>query len=171
MKHRFSFSPSWLILAGLIFSLLASLLNVAPASAGPLSSPPPVVAYGFPLYVANYGNNTISKVTADGSVSTFVSSGLNGPTGLALGPDGYLYVANNNSNTISRVSPSGVVSNFATSGVDHPNQLAFDDNGNLYVANTSGSISKRVSEKSRSSQSAEHQTDHGNVDEGLTGCR
>ena len=46
------------------------------------------------LYVANYGNNTISKVTPAGAVSTFVSSGLNDPMGLAFDAAGNLYVAN-----------------------------------------------------------------------------
>ena len=66
------------------------------------------------LYVANEGNNTISKVTPSGAVSTFVSSGLNGPIGLAFDAAGNLYVANEGNNTISKVTPSGAVSTFVS---------------------------------------------------------
>ena len=70
------------------------------------------------LYVANYGNNTISKVTPAGAVSTFVSSGLNDPAGLAFDAAGNLYVANYGNNTISKVTPAGAVSTFVSSGLD-----------------------------------------------------
>ena len=91
------------------------------------------------LYVANYGNDAISKVTPAGVVSTFVSSssGLEGPCGLAFDAAGNLYVANYDSNTISKVTPAGVVSTFVSSSseLDDPTGLAFDAAGNLYVAN------------------------------------
>ncbi len=89
------------------------------------------------------GNNTISKVTPAGAVSTFVSSGLTGPDGLAFDAAGNLYVANCNSITISKVTPAGAVSTFVSSGLDWPEGLAFDAAGNLYVANhASNTISK-----------------------------
>ena len=69
------------------------------------------------LYVANHGNNTISKVTPAGAVSTFVSSGLDCPDGLAFDAAGNLYVANNGNNTISKVTPAGAVSTFVSSGL------------------------------------------------------
>ena len=68
------------------------------------------------LYVANAGNNTISKVTPAGVVSTFVSSGLDVPAGLAFDSAGNLYVANEGNSTISKVTPAGVVSTFVSSG-------------------------------------------------------
>ena len=67
---------------------------------------------GGNLYVANEGNNTISKVTPAGVVSPFVSSGLDEPTGLAFDAGGNLYVANEGNNTISKVTPARVVSAF-----------------------------------------------------------
>ena len=86
------------------------------------------------LYVANFGNSTISKVTPAGAVSTFVSSGLDDPEGLAFDPAGDLYVANGGNNTISKVTPAGTVSTFAAITIDYPYSLAFDTAGNLYVA-------------------------------------
>ena len=78
------------------------------------------------LYVANYGNSTISKVTPAGAVSTFVSSGLDAPGGLAFDAAGNLYVANWDNNTISKVTPAGTVSTFVSSGLNDPADLAFD---------------------------------------------
>ena len=74
-------------------------------------------------------------MTPAGVVSTFVSSGLAGPQGLAFDAAGNLYVANNGSNTVSEVTPAGAVSTVAGSGLDQPVGLAFDAAGDLYVAN------------------------------------
>ena len=65
------------------------------------------------LYVANAGNNTVSKVTPAGVVSTF-ASGFNDPVGLAFDAAGNLYVANDGNDTVSKVTPAGVVSTFAS---------------------------------------------------------
>ena len=73
------------------------------------------------LYVANDGNDTISKVTPAGAVSTFVSERARCPEGLAFDAAGNLYVANSDNNTISKVTPAGAVSTFvSSSGLDDP---------------------------------------------------
>jgi hypothetical protein len=95
------------------------------------------------LYVANFGNNTISKVTPAGVVSTFVNSGLDGPDALAFDAEGNLYVGNGFGWTISKVTPSGAVSTFA-SGLECPKGLAFDAAGSLYVANYNNSTICKV---------------------------
>ena len=96
------------------------------------------------LFVADYGNNTISKVAANGAVSSWTLTGdaLNHPYGLAFGPGGILYVANYGNGTsgngfISKVDTFGVVSTWAVTGVTFydPTGLAFEPNGNLLVAN------------------------------------
>ncbi len=73
-------------------------------------------------------------MTPAGAVSTFVSSGLDMPAGLAFDAAGNLYVANNDGNTISKVTPSGAVSTFVSSGLYDPGYLAFDAAGNLFVS-------------------------------------
>src|SRR4051812_20395052 len=51
------------------------------------------------LYVANYGDGTISKFTTNGTSSIF-ASGLNSPWVLAFDGAGILYVGNYQNNTI-----------------------------------------------------------------------
>ena len=93
------------------------------------------------LYVANTDDNTVSKVTSEGIVTTFVSSGLSAPFGLAFDTAGNLYIANAGNNTVSVVSPAGVVTS-TIHGFSGPAGLAFDSAGNLYVANsTAGTVS------------------------------
>jgi hypothetical protein len=97
------------------------------------------------LYVANYGNSTISKVAAGSSTATpFVTSGLSQPHYLAFDASGNLYVANFGNGTVSKVAAgTSTATPFVTSGLSLPMGLAFDASGNLYVANHgNGTVSK-----------------------------
>ena len=119
------------------------------------------------VYVADYSNNRIRKISPAGVVSTFAGSGsaafadgtgtsasFNGPSGLALDTRGNVYVADQGNNRIRMVSPSGVVSTLAGGGktvgtygdsvpcIDgvsfyEPSGVALDDAGNVYVADQS----------------------------------
>lgn len=100
------------------------------------------------LYVSDYGNNTIRKVTPGGLVSTFVGrpgvQGTNDGTGssaLLYSPDfsaidnaGNIYVTDQYS-TIRKVTPSGVVTTVA-GGFYFPEGLAVNSSGNLYVVDS-----------------------------------
>jgi len=96
---------------------------------------------GF-LYVANNGNNTLSRVSPSGVTSLF-AFGFNSPLGVAVSQTGDIYVANDVGGTISKVSPSGAVSVFST-GYDRPSGLAFDASGTLHVANLGSGVIHRV---------------------------
>ncbi|HEY8026348.1 MAG TPA: DUF4214 domain-containing protein [Burkholderiaceae bacterium] len=79
------------------------------------------------IYVADSLNNTIRKIAANGTVSTFVGSpGVAGatdgnaatalfsfPTSLAVDPAGNLFVSDTGNDTIRKVTPSGIVSTVA----------------------------------------------------------
>jgi len=93
------------------------------------------------LYVANLGNNTIDKFTADGTESVFASYALNSPIGLAFDATGNLYVASEGNSLIVRFDSGGNPSLFS-SREPEPAGLAFDRNGTLYVANWGNSIDK-----------------------------
>ena len=94
------------------------------------------------LYVANFNNNTVSKVTPAGVVSPF-ASGFVAPVGLAFDAAGNLYVSNIGDDTVNKVTPTGTVSVF-TSGFDFPHGLAFDAAGNLYVSNLGDNTVSKV---------------------------
>jgi len=76
------------------------------------------------IFVADYGNNVIRKITPDGKVSTYAGNGyaafvdgaainvaaFNGPAGVALDAKGNLFVADQNNNMIRKITPTGGVS-------------------------------------------------------------
>ena len=88
------------------------------------------------LYVTNFGDGTVSKISGTGTVSTF-ASGLNGTTGITIDVDDNLYVATNNNNnlsTIVKIDPVGAVTDFA-SITGYIYDLVIDQEGNIYAAN------------------------------------
>jgi DNA-binding beta-propeller fold protein YncE len=115
---------------------------LALAAVWALMSTPPSRA-GQLLYVSNFGNNTVSQIDSAGNVSTFASSGLSFPSGLAFDAAGNLYVTNTGDNTVSEFSATGASKGTFASGLSDPIGLAFDAAGNLYVANNvAGTVSE-----------------------------
>jgi len=95
------------------------------------------------LFVANLGNNTVSKITSGGVVSQF-ASGFNNPIGLAIDSLNNIYVANSGNNTVSRINSSGTVITFAN-GLSNPTGLAVASDDSLFVANDdSGGIINQI---------------------------
>lgn len=105
------------------------------------------------VYVGDYGNQAIRKVTAAGVVTTLAGSGMQGladgmgaaagfalPEGVAVDADGNVFVADSYNMRIRKVSPAGLVttiggSHFAPEWVSG---VAVDAAGNLYAAETDG---------------------------------
>lgn len=106
-----------------------------------IANNPAAVAFsGGTLYVASLNSGVISKVDSGGGVTSWVTSGLNSPYGLAFDTAGTLYVANYGNNTISKVTTDGVVSpwNLTFTGgasLSNPVGMTFAASGNLFVAN------------------------------------
>jgi serine/threonine-protein kinase len=112
------------------------------------------------VYVADYDNHKIRKITAAGVVTTLAGNGFAGnadgvgtaasfnyPSGVAVDASGNIYVADWLSHKIRKITPAGVVSTFAGDGLqnsddgpgttasfDHPSAVAIDTSGNIYVA-------------------------------------
>lgn len=97
------------------------------------------------LYVANNGNNTISKIRSDGTGSLFasgfgISQSGGAMGGLAFDTAGNLYATDEHdpTPTIDRLDRNGASTVFANTYLNAPHGAAFDLAGNLYVANGFG---------------------------------
>jgi len=106
---------------------------------------------GGALYIADYGNSCIRKVSADGTISTVAGTGtqgsagdgglatsaqLNRPQGMAVDSSGNLYIADYWNSLIRKVDTTGTISKFA--GYPWPQDVAVDGPGNVYlIANNS----------------------------------
>ena len=113
------------------------------------------------VFVADWLNNTVRKVTPAGVVTTFAgtvgSSGfgcsgnlLDGPQGVAVDAAGSVYVSSNYS-VICKITSGGSMSQLADgagstdSYFDNPRGLAVDAAGNVYVADSFNEIIRKVS--------------------------
>ena len=114
------------------------------------------------IYVADFSNHRIRKITVSGSVTTLAGSGsagfangqgtaasFNGPAGVAVDVSGNVYVADHNNHRIRKITASGNVTTLAGSGsagfsngqgaaasFNSPHSVAVDGGGNVYVADT-----------------------------------
>jgi sugar lactone lactonase YvrE len=122
------------------------------------------------LYVGDYNNQRIRKITPEGVVSTLAGSGGTGfndgtggsatfhfPSAVALDSSGNVYVADYNNHLIRKVSPAGVVTRLAGAGTygnvngsgatakfDSPYGVAVDTSGNAYVADESNHQIRKI---------------------------
>lgn len=122
------------------------------------------------LYIADYGNDTIRRMTPAGLISTIAGvSGTSGfadgtggnakfdsPTSVAVDPDDNIFVADSENNSIRKITSTGVVSTIGgylldaaddgysySAGFWSPSGIASDSSGNLYIADTyNGTIRK-----------------------------
>ncbi|WP_333772579.1 RICIN domain-containing protein, partial [Streptomyces sp. IBSBF 3136] len=126
------------------------------------------------LYIADYGNNRVRKVTPDGTISTVAGTGtagfggddgpaasakLSGPTGVAVDSAGDLYIADYGNNRVRKVTADGTISTVSGTGtagfggddgpaasaqLDHPIALAVDCVDTLYIADFTNNRVRRI---------------------------
>jgi len=122
------------------------------------------------IFVADYGNNLIRKITPGGVVSTFAGSGnqgsidaagllasFNSPTGITIDASGNLFVGDAGSNRIRKITPDGKVVTFAgsdstgfadgpaaTATFFHPEGVAADGTGNIFVADAGNNLIRKI---------------------------
>ena len=124
------------------------------------------------LYVADFGNHTVRRITPAAVVATFAgtagafgsldgtgtASRFNHPDGIAIDSAGNLYVGDADNNTIRKISAAGEVSTLAglagapgsddgagsTARFDFPTGLAVDTAGNVYVADSANHTIRKI---------------------------
>ncbi|RSS60879.1 hypothetical protein EF912_08355 [Streptomyces sp. WAC07061] len=126
------------------------------------------------LYIADYSNNRIRKVTPDGTITTVAGSAtggsrgddgaatsaqLNRPHGVAVDGAGNLYIADSYNHRIRKVAPDGTITTAAGAGtpgsdgdgglatkarINLPTDVAVDSTGALYIAEYSGHLVRKV---------------------------
>jgi sugar lactone lactonase YvrE len=126
------------------------------------------------LYIADYNNGRVRKVTPDGVISTVAGNGTAGysgdggpatsaevwgPYSLAVDGSDNLYIADSANNRIRKVTPAGTISTVAGNGTAGysgdggaatsaqlwvPLGVAVDSNGNLYIADNYNNAIRKV---------------------------
>ena len=124
------------------------------------------------LYVSEFANNTIRKISPQGSVITLAGSAANpgwrdsvgdnahfrNPWGLAVDQSDNVYVADKDNFVIRKITPDGRVSTFAgqpgqpgfadgpgaSARFKDPHGVAVDGSGNLFVADTANNALRRI---------------------------
>ena len=122
------------------------------------------------MYVADYNNHLIRKITSAGVVTTFAGSGSEGsadgtgtaasfnqPVGVAVDGSGNVYVADYTNHLIRKITSAGVVTTLAGSGSQgstngtgtaasfyHPTGVAVDGSGNVYVGDAGNHLIRKI---------------------------
>jgi len=122
------------------------------------------------VYVGDYNNHRIRKITLGGVVSTVAGVGeagkargvgtkasFNEPVGLAVDEGGNVYVADRNNHAIRKITPDGIVDTLAGSGnpdfadgeglaasFNTPHGVAVDESGNVYVADAGNNRIRKI---------------------------
>jgi uncharacterized protein (TIGR03437 family) len=124
------------------------------------------------LYISDFSNNRVRKVTPGGVITTLAGNGLAGylgdggpatgaqlttPVGLATDVSGNVYIADTGNNAVRVVNSSGIISTVAGNGlagysgddgeavlamVGSPTGVAVDASGNLYISDGSLRVRK-----------------------------
>jgi len=142
-----------------------------PASSAEFSGPEKIALDGSGnLYVADYSNNRIRKITPAGDVSTLAGSGIGGtndgtginaqftqPRSVAVDGAGNVFVCDYNNEDIRKITPAGVVTTIAGQGFagyqdgtgtnaafDAPTGIVVDPSDNLFITDLSNSRIRKI---------------------------
>ena len=126
------------------------------------------------LYIADFGNQRIRRIGADGTITTVAGNGQTGsngdggpaisaqmlsPRNLAIDPAGNIYVSEFVGHSVRRIAADGTITTFAGTGVAgfsgdqgpavdaqlaFPAGLALDPTGALYIVDTGNSSIRKV---------------------------
>ena len=124
------------------------------ATSAELNTPSSVAVDGAGnLYIADFGNDRIRKVSPSGTITTIAGTGNSGYSGdgglatsaqisqaqgVAVDSAGNVYIADTGNNAIREVSPSGIIQTLTL--IVSPVAIAVDSLGNLYVTDGSSLV-------------------------------
>jgi sugar lactone lactonase YvrE len=85
---------------------------------------------------ASFLDNRIVRITPEGVASDVAASGLDGPVGLTVRPDGTILVCNCRSASVTSIGPDGASRVLASGDLfDCPNGITLGPDGGAYVTN------------------------------------
>jgi sugar lactone lactonase YvrE len=126
-------------------------------SGGGLNTPQGIaIAPTGEVWVANYGNNSLTELSATGAAISpaagFTGGGVSTPEGIAVAPNGNVWVGNfggGSANSASEFDPTGNAlsgsSGITGGGLNVGTYLAIDPAGNAWFANHSGNSLSEIS--------------------------
>jgi streptogramin lyase len=85
------------------------------------------------IFTLNSNANSVSKVTPDGIITAFGSTGIY-PIDIVVDKFGNVYTSNNGSNNVTKITKSGVSSILGSTDIN-PYGIDIDSNGNIYTSN------------------------------------
>ena len=94
------------------------------------------------LLQADFSENKIYRIRADGSRSIFSEEGLDGPVGLVRHPEGSFVIANYRGKFLARVAAEGGKAETVLTDerLQGPNGVTIDPAGNIYIADLESNI-------------------------------
>lgn len=106
----------------------------------------PAVDAAGNLYIADYANNRIRKVSPTGIITTLAGGGaalgdsgpataamLNHPAGVAIDAAGNIYIADNGNGRIRKINTAGIITTVASLYMSSETDIAVDAAGNVYA--------------------------------------
>ncbi|MEX5637998.1 NHL repeat-containing protein, partial [Parafrankia sp. FMc2] len=146
-----------------------------PAGSAALDGPFGMVAdWAGNIYVADFGNNRIRRISVDGTIVTIAGTGVEGfagdggpatqaqlshPSALALDPAGNILIADTFNQRIRRIDPAGIITTVAGNGEHafggdggratdaalwYPGGVAAGRDGTVFIADTANNRIRRV---------------------------
>jgi uncharacterized protein (TIGR03437 family) len=109
------------------------------------------------VYIADYGNSTVRKVSTNGTITTFAGTGawgyggdggpaskatLGAPYGLAIDPAGNIYVSDTSNLNIRKITPDGNIQTVVTNV--NAESIAVDAAGNIYFPDYVSSTVQKI---------------------------